>query len=69
MKDVSVTFDVEFSSVPQVVVGLSTTSAAPEYGYISVAVVSTSRTGFTLRFFNNGNGPREPAARWIAVEQ
>ena len=65
----NVDFDVEFSSVPQVVVGLSTNSAAPEYGGISVAVVSTSRTGFTLRFFNTDNTNREPAARWIAVEQ
>ena len=67
-KDVSVEFDVEFSSVPQVV-GLSTNSTASVYGNISVAVVSTSRSGFTLRFFNSNSGPREPSARWIAVEQ
>lgn len=60
-------FDEPYSAAPVVVACLSGTSTAYKYGLISVGVVSVSATGFTLRFYNAGAGPREPSARWMAV--
>lgn len=65
--DVEVTFDEPFDSTPEVVACLSGVSTAYQYGLISVGVVSVSASGFTLRFYNAGAGPREPSARWVAV--
>ena len=59
-------FGEPFSAVPVVVACLSGVSTAYQYGLISVGVVSVSATGFTLRFYNSGAGPREPSARWVA---
>lgn len=64
--DVSVTFPFTFSSAPNVVVGLNSTSTAGALGSISVAVTSRTTTGCTIRFFNAGSASRSPAAYWIA---
>ena len=65
--DHSVTFETPFPVVPVVVVGLYSTSTAPQIGGIAVALMSASTTGFTVRVFNDGASARLPQVGWIAV--
>ena len=57
-----------FSSAPQVTATLSTTGTAANIGQVSVAVHTISKTGFTIRVFNNRGGSLSPAVEWIAIE-
>ncbi len=66
--DKSVTFDPPFSDVPNVVACLSTTGTVGNIGNVSVAVNAITKTGCTIRVFNNRGSSLSPAVEWIAVE-
>lgn len=67
-KDVDISFTGKsFSSNPTVTATLVSTSTAYQLGNVSVAVVSTSTTGATLRVFNADSTSRAPAINWIAI--
>ena len=63
----SVTFPTTYDSVPNVVVGFSSTTSAGGFGRCSVAVNSISATGFTYRIFNGDTTARNPGIYWIAL--
>lgn len=65
--DVTVTFDTAFYNVPHVTACLSTSGTAGNIGNVSVSVFSISKTGCTIRVFNNRGGALSPAVEWIAV--
>ena len=65
--DYPVKFDVPFPVVPTVVVGMYSTSPAPEIGSITVALMAADEEGFTTRVFNDGALARLPQVGWIAV--
>ena len=66
--DVSVTFPFTFSSTPNVVATLVSTSTASGLGGLLVAVYSRSTTGATFRIFNNTDTGRSPDIMWIATQ-
>lgn len=66
-KDVVVTFDKSFSSIPDVVCCLSASSTASDYGSMSAFVSDVTALSATLRVVNNGSSERGPMIRWIAV--
>ena len=65
--DHSVMFDAPFPAVPTVVVGLYSTSTAPQIGSVTVALMAADTDGFTARVFNDGSTTRLPQFGWIAV--
>lgn len=65
--DYPVKFDVPFPVVPTVVVGMYSTSTAPEIGSVTVALMAADEEGFTARVFNDGALARLPQVGWIAV--
>lgn len=65
--DQTITFDTAFYNVPHVTACLSTSGTAANIGNVSVSVFSISRTGCTIRVFNNRGGALSPAVEWIAV--
>ena len=65
--DHSVRFAQPFPVVPTVVVGMYSTSTAPQIGSITVALMAADEEGFTVRVFNDGASARLPQVGWIAV--
>jgi hypothetical protein len=65
--DHRVEFDAPFPVVPTVVVGMYSTSTAPQIGSITVALMTADEEGFTARVFNDGSSARLPQVGWIAV--
>ena len=65
--DQTITFDTAFYNVPHVTACLSTSGTAANIGNVSVSVFGISRTGCTIRVFNNRGGALSPAVEWIAV--
>lgn len=67
--DENISFSQSYSAAPTVVAGfqLGTGSTAANFGNCSVAVVSVSTTGATLRFYNNSGANKTPTVNWIAV--
>lgn len=65
--DYSVRFAQPFPVVPTVVVGMYSTSTAPQIGSINVALMAADEEGFTVRVFNDGASARLPQVGWIAV--
>lgn len=65
--DHRVEFDAPFPVVPTVVVGMYSTSTAPQIGSITVALMAADEEGFTARVFNDGASARLPQVGWIAV--
>lgn len=63
---ISITFDEEFDSIPNVIVGLLT-SQTTGIGMCSVSAWNVSATGFTLRLNNEYSSARTIGAYWIAV--
>lgn len=68
-KDFNITFSKTFSAAPTVIVGLASTSTASSFGRINVAVKadSVTKTGFTVRIFNDDSSTRSPGFRWAAI--
>lgn len=65
--DVPVTFNRTFTTVPNVVVSFESASTAGAMGGLSCGAISITKTGFTVRAFNNTPTQRAPAVQWIAV--
>lgn len=67
--DKTISFSPSYSAAPTVVAGfqLGTGSTAANFGNCSVAVVSVSATGATLRFYNNSGANKTPTVNWIAL--
>ncbi len=65
--DHRVEFDAPFPVVPVVVVGMYSTSTAPQIGSVAVALMAADKDGFTVRVFNDGASARLPQVGWIAV--
>ena len=65
--DHRVEFDAPFPVVPVVVVGMYSTSTAPQIGSVAVALMAADEDGFTVRVFNDGASARLPQVGWIAV--
>ena len=67
--DKTISFGPSYSAAPNVVAGfqLGTGSTAANFGNCSVAVVSVSTTGATLRFYNNSGANKTPTVNWIAL--
>lgn len=66
-RDVAVTFAQPYTTAPNVVPGLNTTSTAWQSGRISVSALNITNTGFTCRTFNADSVTRAPSVAWIAV--
>lgn len=66
-KDLSVSFGRTFSSVPQVVCSIYSTSTAGAIGSLTCSALDVTKTGFKVRVFNAGSASRSPAVDWIAV--
>ena len=66
-EDHSVRFAQPCPVVPTVVVGMYSTSTAPQIGSIAVALMAADEEGFTVRVFNDGASARLPQVGWIAV--
>lgn len=65
--DYNVTYTKTFGSTPQPVACFSTTSTASGFGNCTLAVLNRSRTGFTVRVYNNDTAARVPSITWIAI--
>lgn len=65
--DYTVTFSEAFESVPVVMACFQSTSTAGYFGRCTVAVVSTTKTGCTIRVFNGDSSARGPNINWIAI--
>lgn len=66
-KNVSVSFDRNFSSAPYVTASLYTTSTSQIYSNIQVVVGNVTRTGATLRVINGGGSAVSPGLYWQAI--
>lgn len=67
--DKTISFSPSYSAAPTVVAGFqfSTGTTAANIGSCTVAVVSVSTTGATLRFYNNSGANKTPTVNWIAL--
>lgn len=66
--DVNVSFSTPMSEIPTVLVSMNSSSTSPEMGSIEAAAYGITKTGFTLRVFNNnrtGTG-RQPSVSYVA---
>ena len=68
-KDFEVVFSEEMRSVPVTVASFVSSSTAGEFGACTLACTGISRTGFTIRCFNNGSIARIPNYCWMAFAQ
>lgn len=66
-RDVNVTFSQPYTTAPNVVPGLNTTSTAWQSGRISVSALNITNTGFTCRVYNADSVTRAPSVAWIAI--
>lgn len=65
--DYDVKFAARFPTVPVVVVGMYSTSTAPQIGGITVALMAADEEGFTVRVFNSLSTARLPQVGWVAA--
>lgn len=65
--DIPVTFQREFSSSPRVVCSLGTNSTSADMGSFAIAPMAPTKTGVTIRVYNNSSSSRVPAINWIAI--
>lgn len=70
-KDIEVTFNKEFPEVPNIIAGLSSSSTGSRNANLEAVVLygSQSKTGFTIRLYNNDTAARKPGIVWQAVYQ
>lgn len=66
-KDVSISFNKTFQSVPNVVACFESTATSYGFGRLSLGVHSVTTTGFKVRVFNADTGERSPYIQWIAT--
>lgn len=67
VRTVNVTFDKPFASEPHIVISLTSSSQAAEYGDITAWVQSKTKSGFTACIANKNSGTRVPSATYIAI--
>jgi len=67
--DKTVPFNKTFPSTPSVTLTMSVSSSttAANIGSTVMAVISTSTTSFTARFYNNSGASKTPSFKWIAI--
>lgn len=67
--DKTVPFNKTFPSTPNVTLTMSVSSSttAANIGNTVMAVISTSTTSFTARFYNNSGASKTPSFNWIAI--
>lgn len=65
-ENVSVTYSEAFSTLPNVVAGLSTSSTDANIGNISVVVVGGSQQGCSFRVYNASDSELTVGVKWIA---
>lgn len=65
--DIDVTFPTAFTSTPTILVTIGTSSTGAGMGNVSVAAFNKSKTGFTIRCYNNDTSSRTPGFTWVAV--
>lgn len=70
-KDIEVSFKKEFPDIPNIIVGLSSSSTGSRNANLEAVVLygSQSKTGFTIRLYNNDTAARKPAIVWQATYQ
>lgn len=67
-RSVTINFPFAFTSVPNVVAGLYSSSSDHKTGSVSVAVGDVTTTTAIVRIYNNGDETRAPAVFWIATQ-
>ena len=68
-KDIQVKFPKPFATDPNVLASIWGTSESPAYGNINFSYDDISRTGFTMRIYNDNTSGRTPRFRWVAIEE
>lgn len=70
-KDIEVAFNKEFPEVPNIIAGLSSSSTGSRNANLEAVVLygSQSKTGFTIRLYNNDTVARKPGIVWQASYQ
>lgn len=66
-KDVSVTYTATFDEIPNVTATLYSSGTAVNIGSVCVAIASKSKTGCTIRLFNNRSSSINPTIEWTAI--
>lgn len=65
--DVPVTFASPMEGTPYVFANLVSSSTSPTMGSFETCAIEPSKTGCTVRVFNNTSSARTPAIRYLAV--
>lgn len=65
--DVPVTFDSPMKGTPYTYTNLVSTSTSPTMGSFEACAIDSSKTGCTVRVFNNTSSARTPAIRYLAL--
>lgn len=66
-KDITVTFTATFSEIPHITATLYSSGTAVNIGSVCVSVAAKSKTGCTLRLFNNRSSAINPSIEWTAI--
>lgn len=66
-KDVQIEFPKPFESDPNISASIWGMSDSPSYGNINFSYDNISKTGFTMRIYNDNTSARVPRFRWIAI--
>lgn len=65
--DRAVSFTRPFDAAPIVIPNMGSTSTSPTMGSITVSAINVTKTGFTVRVFNNTSAQRAPGISWVAI--
>lgn len=65
--DRAISFTKPFDAAPIVVPQIQSTSTSATMGSITVSAINITKTGFTVRVFNNTSAQRSPAISWVAI--
>lgn len=66
-KDVQIKFLKPFETDPNIFASIWGMSESPAYGNINFSYDNISKTGFTMRIYNDNTSGRVPRFRWIAI--
>ena len=66
-KDVQIEFPKPFESDPNISASIWGMSDSPSYGNINFSYDNISKTGFTMRIYNDNTSARVPRFRWVAI--
>ena len=68
-KDVQIKFLKPFETDPNIFASIWGMSESPAYGNINFSYDNISKTGFTMRIYNDNTSGRTPRFRWVAIEE